>query len=364
MGREAGRGQGRGLPHAVPGALRCSPGSSRLRAGVAPSHSAQERGRDPDVSLPAANIKAASVFNVRTAEHSVHSLWGLHPEGHQCPRPSCTCTASPARLAPSTRLCRGPGEPLPPCAPARARGSWGCTSGPAASGPWPAMGISAPSLPPPQVGLDGVGRSHGCDEADGVRQPEGDVLRGAGGREQRGQHLLVHRAQGDGVPRRGAGLHRSPVQNHHHHSPVGPQERRVLQRCLLGLFGGDEPHALGALRDEFTEQTNKKQPQGGSQTPGELLASQTCLAPLRTSCCWSLGSSAHVVGSNPPEVPHVVEHGLFVEDAFVAVHDDGAVHIVLDPVGAPLQIQGQIPVSPAGHKVVQILQQDSSDVGC
>lgn len=63
-------------------------------------------------------------------------------------------------------------------------GTWVCTSGPAVSGPWPAMGVSAPSLPPPQVGLDGVGRSHGCDEANGVCQPEGDVLWGPGEQEQ------------------------------------------------------------------------------------------------------------------------------------------------------------------------------------
>ena len=57
-----------------------------------------------------------------------------------------------------------------------------------------------------------------------------------------------------------------------------------------------------------------------------------------------------------PEVPHMVEHGLLVEDAPAAVHDDGAVHVIFHPVGPPLQIQRQVPVRPAGHEVVQYLK--------
>ena len=69
---------------------------------------------------------------------------------------------------------------------------------------------------------------------------------------------------------------------------------------------------------------------------------------------WGVGG---VVGvPDPPEVPHMVEHGLLVEDALAAVHDDGAVHKILHPVGAPLQVQRQVPVRPTGHKVVQVLQ--------
>lgn len=72
----------------------------------------------------------------------------------------------------------GPVQPLqgsrwPRTARPEPAGSWGCVSRPP-NGP-------GASLPPPKVGLDGVGRSHGRDETHGVRQPEGDVLRGAGG---------------------------------------------------------------------------------------------------------------------------------------------------------------------------------------
>jgi len=59
---------------------------------------------------------------------------------------------------------------------------------------------------------------------------------------------------------------------------------------------------------------------------------------------------------DPPEVPHMVEHGLLVEDVLAAVHDDGAVHVVLAPVGTPLQVQGQVPVGPARHVVVEVLR--------
>lgn len=165
-GAEVGRGagQGEGAAHDAPAALCCSPGSSRLHAGVAPSHSAQEQGRDPEPSLPAADIKAASVFNVGTAEHRAHSLWGLHPEGHRAPGP-------PAHAQ----------RPRPALALSQPRGRCPGPSPRAAGAARPAPGASAPSLPLPHVGLDGVGRSHGRQEAHGVCQPKADVLGGPAG---------------------------------------------------------------------------------------------------------------------------------------------------------------------------------------
>lgn len=258
-------------------ALRCFWDSCGLCARVAPSHGTREQGRDLNVSLPATDIEAASAFNVGAAANSVHSLWDLHPEGHRCPRPFYPRTvlpgpahssSSPERSAPSR--CRRQGAAssvLPGPSPWAA---WGCSPGPAWLGPWSALGIPAPSLLLPQVGLDGAGRSHSCDEANRISQAEGDVLRGPGGRGAAGvrpaaapehqrrtrpsrmNHTRIRTARQDGVPCLRAGLHRSPVQNHHHHSAVGAQESCVLQFCLLGLFGGDEPHALGALGDELT----------------------------------------------------------------------------------------------------------------
>lgn len=135
---------------------------------------------------------------------------------------------------------------------------WGCSPGLAQFGPWPAMGVPALSLPLPQVGLDGAGWSHSCDEANRISQPKGDVLQGPGGQGAAGSDLQqlpsTSNAQGSAgwVPCSQVGLHHSPVQNHHHHGAIGAQESRVLQVHLLGLFGGNEPHALGALRDELT----------------------------------------------------------------------------------------------------------------
>lgn len=60
-------------------------------------------------------------------------------------------------------------------------------------------------------------------------------------------------------------------------------------------------------------------------------------------------------GPNAPEVAQVVEHGLLVEDVLAAVHNDRAVHVVLAPVGASLHVQGQVPVGPACHVVVEVL---------
>lgn len=84
------------------------------------------------------------------------------------------------------------------------------------------------------------------------------------------------------------GLHHPPVQNHHDRGPVGAQESRVLQRCLLGLSGGIEPHALGALGDEFTEQTNEKQPQGQTPLKPNLPCSSLLLEPRQLSTCCGL----------------------------------------------------------------------------
>lgn len=84
-----------------------------------------------------------------------------------------------------------------------------------------------------------------------------------------------------------------------------------------------------------------------------LLQGQAGAGRSTQECCWVPLPAAP--SPNPPEVPHVVEHGLLVEDVLAAVNDDRAVHVVLDPVGAPLKVQGQVPVGPAGHKVVQDL---------
>lgn len=54
---------------------------------------------------------------------------------------------------------------------------------------------------------------------------------------------------------------------------------------------------------------------------------------------------------------HAIEGGLFVEDVSAVVHDDGAVHEVLHPVGPSSLVQSQVPVCPAYHIVVQVLQQ-------
>ena len=149
--------------------------------------------------------------------------------------------------------------------------------------------------------------------------------------------------------RGGGGRRSSPVEQHHNSSAVGAQEGSVFQGGFLGLFGGEEPHALGALRDEFTAWAERGG--GGGQSPIEPLL---LCGSEPGGLGWGVGG---VVGvPDPPEVPHMVEHGLLVEDALAAVHDDGAVHKILHPVGAPLQVQRQVPVRPTGHKVVQVLQ--------
>lgn len=50
---------------------------------------------------------------------------------------------------------------------------------------------------------------------------------------------------------RGAGLSRSPVQDHQDDGTVGAQESRVLQVAPAALLGDAEPHALRALGDEL-----------------------------------------------------------------------------------------------------------------
>lgn len=56
-----------------------------------------------------------------------------------------------------------------------------------------------------------------------------------------------------------------------------------------------------------------------------------------------------------PEMAKVVEHGLFVKCILGDIHDDGTVDKVAHPVGAPLGVQGNIPVSPADHMVEEVL---------
>jgi len=78
------------------------------------------------------------------------------------------------------------------------------------------------------------------------------------GEEQRGQTCSSSRGPAGLAPRATEGLRHSPVQNHDHHGPVGTQQSRVLQARLLGLFRGDDPHALGALGDELTAQAQAR----------------------------------------------------------------------------------------------------------
>ena len=59
--------------------------------------------------------------------------------------------------------------------------------------------------------------------------------------------------------------------------------------------------------------------------------------------------------SSSPEMGHVVEHGLLIENVAGRVHDDGAVHVILAPVGTPLHVQHKVPVGPSGDVVIEIL---------
>lgn len=59
-----------------------------------------------------------------------------------------------------------------------------------------------------------------------------------------------------------------------------------------------------------------------------------------------------------PEVGHAVEGGLLVEDIFTCVHNNGAVHKVLNPAWPSILIKGQVPVCPACHIVIQVLNKE------
>lgn len=56
-----------------------------------------------------------------------------------------------------------------------------------------------------------------------------------------------------------------------------------------------------------------------------------------------------------PEVGHAVESRLLVEDVALCIHDDGAVDVVFNPVRSSEVVQGQVPVRPAHHVMVQVL---------
>jgi len=62
---------------------------------------------------------------------------------------------------------------------------------------------------------------------------------------------------GSRAPSRGAGLSRSPVQDHHDDGTVGAQESRVLQLAPAALLGDGQPHALRALGDELAVGTSR-----------------------------------------------------------------------------------------------------------
>jgi hypothetical protein len=51
-----------------------------------------------------------------------------------------------------------------------------------------------------------------------------------------------------------------------------------------------------------------------------------------------------------------IKHGLLVEFVRLGVDDNGTVYKVLDPVWPPFQVQSNVPVCPATHKIVQVLQ--------
>lgn len=55
---------------------------------------------------------------------------------------------------------------------------------------------------------------------------------------------------------------------------------------------------------------------------------------------------------------HAVEGGLLVEDIFTWVHNNGAVHKVFNPVWPSILIKGQVPVCPACHIVIQVLNKE------
>src|SRR5690349_15822592 len=54
------------------------------------------------------------------------------------------------------------------------------------------------------------------------------------------------------------------------------------------------------------------------------------------------------------EVAHRVEEGLLVVLVSGGIHNNGRVHIVAHPVWSTLEVEHQVPVSPAAGKMVQV----------
>lgn len=53
---------------------------------------------------------------------------------------------------------------------------------------------------------------------------------------------------------------------------------------------------------------------------------------------------------------HAVESRLLVEDVALCVHNNGAVHIVFNPVWPTSLVQSQVPVRPTHHVIIQVLK--------
>lgn len=64
-------------------------------------------------------------------------------------------------------------------------------------------------------------------------------------------------SEGSRASSRGAGLNRSPVQDHQDDGAVGAQESRVLQVAPAAFLGDSQPHALRALGDELAAGTSR-----------------------------------------------------------------------------------------------------------
>lgn len=57
-----------------------------------------------------------------------------------------------------------------------------------------------------------------------------------------------------------------------------------------------------------------------------------------------------------PKVGHAVKSRLLVEDVALCVHNNRAVHKVLDPVWPSSLVQRQVPVCPTHYVIVQVLK--------
>lgn len=57
-----------------------------------------------------------------------------------------------------------------------------------------------------------------------------------------------------------------------------------------------------------------------------------------------------------PEMCQVIIHRLLVEFIISRINNDGAVHVILDPVGSAFHVQGEVPVNPPRTKIVDSLQ--------